>query len=55
MDMVTAAQKADALSAISLIELLATVSTVSMFGAIFAYLSEIGKPNLVFLLNAVSA
>ncbi len=54
MEMVTKAHRADALSAISLTELLATVSTVSMFGSVFAYLSKIGKPNLVFLLNAVS-
>lgn len=54
MEMVTAEQRPDALSAVSLIELTATVTTVSLFGAIFAYLSDIGKPNLVFILNGVS-
>lgn len=30
------------------------ISTVSIFGSVFAYLSEIGRPNDVFFLNAVS-
>lgn len=53
MEMVTPEQKPDALSAVSLVELTATVTTVSIFGAIFAYLSEQGKPNVVFVLNGV--
>jgi hypothetical protein len=53
METVTPEDRPDAPSAISLIELLAPVSTVSLFGATFAYLSELGKSNLVFILNAV--
>lgn len=32
----------------------AQVSTISVFGYVFAWLSEEGKPTLVFLVNGVS-
>lgn len=35
------------------IQTLAMISTVSLFGSIFAQLSELGRPNDVFFLNAV--
>lgn len=54
MEMVEREEEADALSGIALIETLATVVTVSVFGAVFAALSEIGKAQWVFGLNAVS-
>lgn len=44
----------DALSAITLVESAATLTTQGIFGLIFATLSEIGKPNLTFFVNAVS-
>jgi hypothetical protein len=31
------------------------ITTVSLYGALFAYLSQIGRPNLVFVLNAATA
>ncbi|KAJ7240135.1 hypothetical protein B0H12DRAFT_57410 [Mycena haematopus] len=55
LDMVPAAQKSDALSAIALVETSAMITTVSLYGALFAFLSTIGHPNLVFLFNALTA
>lgn len=51
MEMVPKQDQPNALSAIALMESLALTVTVSLFGFIFAYLSEIGKANLVFVLN----
>ncbi|GKT71320.1 major facilitator superfamily transporter [Colletotrichum tofieldiae] len=42
----------DALSAITLVESAATLTTQGIFGFIFATLSEMGKPNLTFFVNA---
>ncbi|KAJ7441928.1 hypothetical protein B0H11DRAFT_2095206 [Mycena galericulata] len=55
MDMVPPSRRADALAAISLIETLALISCVSLFGALFAFLSDIGHPNVVFFCNAAVA
>ncbi|KAJ7325779.1 hypothetical protein DFH08DRAFT_1085029 [Mycena albidolilacea] len=55
LDMVPASQKTDALSAIALVETSAMITTVSLYGALFAFLSSIGHPNLVFLFNALTA
>ncbi|KAJ7496344.1 hypothetical protein B0H11DRAFT_859582 [Mycena galericulata] len=55
LDMVPAKHKSDALSAIALVETTAMITTVSLYGALFAFLSEIGHPNLVFLFNALTA
>ncbi|KAJ6546050.1 hypothetical protein DFH09DRAFT_1367492 [Mycena vulgaris] len=52
MDMVPEARKADALAAIALVETLALISTVSLFSVLFAFLSDIGHPRLVFFCNA---
>ncbi|KAL8279700.1 hypothetical protein RQP46_008013 [Phenoliferia psychrophenolica] len=52
MDMVPADQQPDALSAIALAEMLATVITVSIFGILFAALSELGLARWTFLCNA---
>lgn len=54
MEMVDSSQKADALSGIALVETAATVGTLSAFGQLFAHLSAVGKPNLVFIANGVS-
>ncbi|KAJ7166537.1 hypothetical protein C8R43DRAFT_1163301, partial [Mycena crocata] len=55
MDMVPEARRADALAGIALVETLALISTVSLFGALFAFLSDIGHPSLVFFCNAAVA
>ncbi|GAA5896398.1 hypothetical protein JCM5296_002721 [Sporobolomyces johnsonii] len=55
LDMVEPAEQADALQGIALVETLASVITVSMFGAIFAELSERGRGFDVFFLNAAVA
>ncbi|KAF7335770.1 hypothetical protein MVEN_02232800 [Mycena venus] len=55
MEMVPVARRADALAGISLVETLANISTVALFGALFAFLSDIGHPNLVFICNAALA
>jgi len=52
--MVSPAEQADALQGIALIETLAMTLTTSVFGAIFAYFSEVGRPFDVFFTNAVS-
>lgn len=54
MDMVPAAQQPDALAAIALVEMLAAVITVSVFGILFAALSELGLARWTFVCNAVS-
>lgn len=54
MEMVDSSAKADALSGIALVETAATVGTLSAFGQLFAHLSAVGKPNLVFIANGVS-
>ena len=40
---------------VSLTSVSAQVSTIGMFGLIFSALSEIQKPTMVFLVNAVSS
>ncbi|KAJ7183833.1 major facilitator superfamily domain-containing protein [Mycena filopes] len=45
------ARRADALAAIAMIETLALIITVSLFGPVFGFLSTIGRPNLVFVVN----
>ncbi|KAJ7601854.1 hypothetical protein DFH06DRAFT_1260101 [Mycena polygramma] len=55
MDMVPEAKRADALAGIALVETLALISTVALFGALFAFLSDIGHPNMVFFCNAALA
>ena len=45
MELVPAAQRADALSAISLLETAAYIVTGSLFGLVFSYLSECGLLN----------
>ncbi|KAF7317432.1 hypothetical protein HMN09_00479900 [Mycena chlorophos] len=47
-----AARRADALAGITIIETLAWIATVAIFGQLFAVLSALGKPNLVFFCNA---
>nr|GAT60550.1 predicted protein [Mycena chlorophos] len=47
-----AARRADALAGITIIETLAWIATVAIFGQLFAVLSGLGKPNLVFFCNA---
>ncbi|KAF7349999.1 hypothetical protein MVEN_01301400 [Mycena venus] len=55
VDMVPEARRADALAGIALLETLGIISTTALFGALFAFLSGIGHPNLVFLCNAALA
>ncbi|GAA6008404.1 hypothetical protein JCM11491_004463 [Sporobolomyces phaffii] len=55
MEMVSPSEQADALQGIALIETLAMTLTVSVFGAIFAGLSEVGKAFDVFFINAAMA
>ncbi|KAJ7183826.1 major facilitator superfamily domain-containing protein [Mycena filopes] len=55
LDMVPARRKSDALSAIALVETTAMITTVALSDALFAFLSQIGRPNLVFLFNALTA
>ncbi|KAK1996601.1 major facilitator superfamily transporter [Colletotrichum falcatum] len=45
----------DALSAITLVESAATLTTQGIFGFVFATLSEMGRPNLTFFVNAALA
>ncbi|KAJ7876617.1 hypothetical protein B0H13DRAFT_2054976 [Mycena leptocephala] len=52
MDMVPETLRADALAGIALLETLALISTIALFSAVFAFLSDIGHPNLVFFFNA---
>lgn len=55
MEMCDPAQRDGALSAITLVEMIATLPTMSVFGLVFSYLAEIGKPHLVFVVNAIIA
>ncbi|KAJ7767026.1 hypothetical protein DFH07DRAFT_808975 [Mycena maculata] len=55
MDMVPESRRTDALAGIALIETLALISTVSLFGSLFALLSDIGYPSFVFFCNAAVA
>ncbi|KAJ7054581.1 hypothetical protein C8F01DRAFT_1162059 [Mycena amicta] len=45
-------QRADALAGISIIETFAWISTIAIFGQLFALLSALERPNLVFFCNA---
>ncbi|KAF7304197.1 hypothetical protein MIND_00651800 [Mycena indigotica] len=47
-----AARRADALAGISIIETFSWISTVAIFGQLFAVLSAMGRPNLVFFCNS---
>ncbi|RVX72245.1 hypothetical protein B0A52_04449 [Exophiala mesophila] len=51
----TSSERTDALAGISLVENMARLSTTSVFGAVFAGFTSIGKPNLVFTCNAAVA
>ncbi|KAJ6451122.1 hypothetical protein C8R47DRAFT_1170425 [Mycena vitilis] len=55
LDMVPVSHKSDALSAIALVETTAMITAVSLYGALFAFLSDIGHPNFVYLFNALTA
>ncbi|KAJ7739842.1 major facilitator superfamily domain-containing protein [Mycena metata] len=46
------ARRADAFAGLAIIETLALVLSVFLFGTLFAFLSRIGHPNLVFAANA---
>lgn len=54
MEMVTSAEKPDALNGVALIELLATVICQSVFGGLYTVFTKAGKPNTIFLVNGVS-
>ncbi|KAI0018643.1 hypothetical protein F4780DRAFT_750418 [Xylariomycetidae sp. FL0641] len=45
-------QRADAISGITLVESTATLLTQGLFGMIFAFFSEVGRPSLTFFCNA---
>ncbi|KAF7300100.1 hypothetical protein MKEN_01333200 [Mycena kentingensis (nom. inval.)] len=51
-DQAAAAKRADALAGISIIETFSWITTVALFGQLFAFLSDLGRPNLVFFCNA---
>ncbi|TVY41992.1 hypothetical protein LOCC1_G006505 [Lachnellula occidentalis] len=55
LQMCSATERADALSAITLIEMIARLTTTSIFGLVFAAFAEIGKTYLVFICNAAVA
>jgi len=55
LQMCSANERADALSAITLIEMVARLATTSVFGLVFAAFAEIGKTHLVFTCNAAVA
>jgi hypothetical protein len=55
MEMVTTAERPEALSGLALIELLATVICQSAFGGLFAAFSKAGKPSMIFLANGLTA
>jgi hypothetical protein len=44
----------DALSAITLVDMIARLSTTTLFGMLYALLAKVGRPELIFTLNAVS-
>ena len=51
MEMVTPGERPEALSGLALIELMATVICPSVFGSLFALLSEKGKPGWIFAVD----
>ncbi|KAK5115260.1 hypothetical protein LTR62_001460 [Meristemomyces frigidus] len=55
LQMCTAEQRTDALSAISLVELVARLSSTSLFGLVLSGFAAIGRPNLTFTCNAAIA
>ncbi|KAK6996691.1 hypothetical protein R3P38DRAFT_3070040 [Favolaschia claudopus] len=55
MEMVPEGRRADALAGLSFLETLTQICTVTLFGSLFAYLSDIGRPQLVFFCNAALA
>jgi hypothetical protein len=55
MEMVTASERPEALAGVALIELLATVICQSVFGGLFALLSQKGHSNMIFLANGMTA
>lgn len=55
LQMCTAEQRTDALSAISLLEMIARLSTVSLFGLVFAAFADVGRPSLTFAVNGAVA
>ncbi|CAK5270104.1 unnamed protein product [Mycena citricolor] len=52
LDMLPPHKKADALSGISVIETVAYITTAWIFSGVFAVLSDMGHPNVVFFCNA---
>jgi hypothetical protein len=54
LDFCEASLRADALSAITLVEMLAYICTTGLFGYVFAWLSAVQKPMLLFAANGVS-
>ncbi|KAK5745752.1 hypothetical protein LTR17_001254 [Elasticomyces elasticus] len=52
LQMCSAEQRQDALSAISLVELMARLASTSVFGLIFSAFAEVGQTHLTFLVNA---
>ena len=55
MEMVTTSERPEALSGLALIELLATVICPSVFGSLFALLSEKGRPGWIFAVDGLTA
>lgn len=43
----------DALSAITLVDMIARLSTTTLFGLLYALLAKLGRPELIFTVNAV--
>jgi hypothetical protein len=54
LQMCSASERPDALSAITLVEMIARLTTTSIFGVVYAAFATIGQPRLVFTVNAVS-
>ncbi|KAK5683631.1 hypothetical protein LTS10_005164 [Elasticomyces elasticus] len=52
LQMCSAEQRQDALSAISLVELMARLASTSVFGLVFSAFAEVGQTHLTFLVNA---
>ncbi|KAL1406277.1 hypothetical protein Q8F55_007973 [Vanrija albida] len=55
MELVPPDERSDALSAIALVERLAQVTTIGLFGYVFAYFTDVGRPTLVFAADAAIA
>ncbi|KAK3113090.1 hypothetical protein LTR53_009938, partial [Teratosphaeriaceae sp. CCFEE 6253] len=55
LQMCSASQRTDALSAISLVELMARLASTSIFGLVFSAFAEVGKTHLTFACNAAIA